>query len=569
MPFKLHVADRNYESFTIINSSTLSKDVPVPSINPIEHKLLNQDIFDYDVESQVITIQHSTTRSMPNIPGVLVLEGNKRYGKHKKKFLYKCIPDDRRLPIFMIPYTIRLGFNKRFHNKYVVFKFNHWNSKHPQGMLVQTLGNVTELSNFYEYQLYCKSLYASIQNFNKATMRALKTKSEAEFIDHIRTNYAVEDRREWDIISIDPLNSKDFDDAFGIKELDNNKFILSIYIANVSFWMDALNLWSSFSQRIATIYLPDRKRPMLPTILSDALCSLQENRSRFAFTLDIIINKDSWLVESSSFKNTCISLRKNLRYDTDEQREDKMFKKALNYVKKMNQEKSYIDNVANCHDLIAYLMILMNYISATYLKKNETGIFRSAKFNTEFVAPDTVPSNVQKFLKMWNSFGGQYVKYEQVERHDMLKLDAYVHITSPIRRLVDLLNMIIIQDSLGLMKLEGEQSIFYKRWTDSASVDYINQTMRSIRKVQNDCSLLNICTTDTQLLEKVHTGFIFDKIIRNDDLYQYMVYFPEFKMVNRFTSRHDKAGLSKQQFKLYVFMDENQLKQKIRIELQL
>jgi hypothetical protein len=118
------------------------------------------------------------------------------------------------------------------------------------------------------------------------------------------------------------------------------------------------------------------------------------------------------------------------------------------------------------------------------------------------------------------------------------------------------------------MKLEGEQSIFYKRWTNSASVDYINQTMRSIRKVQNDCSLLNICTTDTQLLEKVHTGFIFDKIIRNDDLYQYMVYFPEFKMVNRFTSRHDKVGLSKQQFKLYVFMDENQLKQKIRIELQ-
>ena len=333
--------------------------------------------------------------------------------------------------------------------------------------------------------------------------------------------------------------------------------------------MDALNLWSSFSQRIATIYLPDRKRPMLPTILSDALCSLQENRSRFAFTLDIIINKDSWLVESSSFKNTCISLRKNLRYDTDEQREDKMFKKALNYVKKMNWVKSYVDNVVNCHDLIAYLMILMNYISATYLKKNETGIFRSAKFNTEFVAPDTVPSNVQKFLKMWNSFGGQYVKYEQVERHDMLKLDAYVHITSPIRRLVDLLNMIVIQDSLGLMKLDGEQSIFYERWTNSASVDYINQTMRSIRKVQNDCSLLNICTTDTQLLEKVHTGFIFDKIIRNDDLYQYMVYFPEFKMVNRFTSRHDKTGISEQQFKLYVFMDENQLKQKIRIELQL
>ena len=353
MPFKLHVADRNYESYNVINASTLSTDISIPPINPIEHKLLNQDIFDYDPESLEVTIQHSTTRSMSNIPGVLVLEGNKRYGKHKRKFLYKCIPDDRRLPIFMIPYAIKMEFNKRLYNKYVVFKFNDWNSKHPRGRLVQTLGNVTELSNFYEYQLYCKSLYASIQNFNKATMRALKTKTEKEFIDYINTTYnVVEDRRNWNVITIDPLTSKDFDDAFGIKELDDDKFMLSIYIANVSFWMDALNLWNSFSQRIATIYLPDRKRPMLPSILSDALCSLQENRSRFAFTLDLIVNKSNWIVEEYSFKNTCICVRKNLRYDTDEQREDDMFKQCLYYAKKMNRVKSYIDNVANCHDLI-------------------------------------------------------------------------------------------------------------------------------------------------------------------------------------------------------------------------
>jgi len=552
MPFKLHVADRNYESFTIINASTLSRDASIPSLNPVEYKLLNQDIFDYDVSTKQITIQHSTTRSMPNIPGVLVLEGNKRYGKHKRKYLYKCIPDDRRLPIFMVPYSIKLGFNKKQYNKYIVFKFNHWNSKHPQGTIVQVLGDVTALSNFYEYQLYCKSLYASIQNFNKVTMRALKTKSEHEFIDQIQQTYQVEDRRDWDIISIDPLTSKDFDDAFGIKELDNKKFVLSIYIANVSFWMDALNLWSSFSQRIATIYLPDRKRPMLPTILSDALCSLQENRSRFALTLDLIVNKDTWEIETSDFKNTCIYIRKNFRYDTQEQREDKTFKTILNYVRKMNRVKKYTDNVTNCHDLIAYLMILMNYISATYLKNNKIGIFRSAKFNGNFTAPTHIPGDVQKFLKMWNSFGGQYVKYEHVDGHDMLQLDAYVHITSPIRRLVDLLNIMIIQDSLGFMKLDNERLAFYTRWTNPEAFDYINQTMRS----------------NKDILERKHTGFIFDKIIRNDDLYQYMVYFPEFKMVNRFTSRHDKENLSAQLFKLYVFMDENQLKQKIRIELQ-
>ena len=46
-----------------------------------------------------------------------------------------------------------------------------------------------------------------------------------------------------------------------------------------------------------------------------------------------------------------------------------------------------------------------------------------------------------------------------------------------------------------------------------------------------------------------------------------MVYIPELKTVNRFTSRYSKENMSQQPFKLYVFMDENQLKQKLRIEL--
>ena len=47
-----------------------------------------------------------------------------------------------------------------------------------------------------------------------------------------------------------------------------------------------------------------------------------------------------------------------------------------------------------------------------------------------------------------------------------------------------------------------------------------------------------------------------------------MVYLPRFKMVNRFTSRYDKVNLTSQKFKIFVFEDENTLKQKIRVELQ-
>ena len=150
----------------------------------------------------------------------------------------------------------------------------------------------------------------------------------------------------------------------------------------------------------------------------------------------------------------------------------------------------------------------------------------------------------------------------------MLELEAYVHITSPIRRLVDLLNIMILQDKLGLHKMSEKGNKFYGSiGLGPHSIDYINTTMRSVRKVQNDCAILKICSDDKSILNKTYEGFIFDKIVRNDLLYQYMVYLPELKMVNRFTSRHDRQNQSSNEFKLYIFTDESTLKQKIRVEL--
>ena len=286
--YKLNVADRHYNDYEIVYSST---SIPAKGIDidPVKSKLFNQDIFRMENEQPILL--HSSLRSMPNIPAILVLEGNKRFGKNAKgRFLYRCIPDDRRFPEFLVPYTLKLGFSKRLYNKYVIFAFTHWRDKHPVGKLANVLGDVSVLDHFYEYQLYCKSLYASIQQFTKKTMKTLKARSENYFIETIMDRYTIEDRNDWNIISIDPKGSKDFDDAFGITTINEKQLLLSIYISNVSFWLDTMDIWDSFSKRIATIYLPDRKRPMLPTILSDALCSLQEKRTRFAFTLDITID---------------------------------------------------------------------------------------------------------------------------------------------------------------------------------------------------------------------------------------------------------------------------------------
>ena len=91
--------------------------------------------------------------------------------------------------------------------------------------------------------------------------------------------------------------------------------------------------------------------------------------------------------------------------------------------------------------------------------------------------------------------------------------------------------------------------------------------MRSIRRIQNECSLLNMCQKDDSITKKIYRGYIFDKIARNDALYQYMVYLPEIKMTNRIISRHNWDLNSSYEFKIYVFRDETRLKHKIRLEI--
>ena len=70
-----------------------------------------------------------------------------------------------------------------------------------------------------------------------------------------------------------------------------------------------------------------------------------------------------------------------------------------------------------------------------------------------------------------------------------------------------------------------------------------------------------------RLTKKEIQGYIFDKLIRNDNLFQYIVYIPSLKMTNRFTTTENLENLSTHTFKIFIFMDEIHLKQKIRLLL--
>jgi exoribonuclease R len=567
--YKVHIHDRAYSGWSFYD--ILNYQVNNLDVDPAKFKLFSNDVFSLN-DSGIVKVEHSSVRVVASIPGVLVLKSNKTYGRKNGKLLYKCIPDDMRLPSFLIPYEMKnVGFSKVFMNVYVTFSYTEWNDKHPHGVLNQVIGNVDVLDNFYEYQLYCKSLNASIQKFTKDTSKALKSKSHDAFIENISKKYpSIEDRTnqsEWKIFTIDPPGSADYDDAFSIKDMGEGRHHLSIYIANVTIWMDVLNLWDSFSRRISTIYLPDRKRPMLPTILSDCLCSLQQNNTRIAFVMDIIIEEDK--IKSIEYKNCMIRVAKNYTYEEPKLLENPDYNYLFDVTKRLSKKFKYISNVKNSHDLVCYLMILMNFHCAKELMKNKNGIFRSTIMKKEISIPENVPEDVSKHIKIWNSASGQYIDGSEVEvntRHEILEVDAYIHITSPIRRLVDLLNIIKFQQNTSMVSLSENASKFYDNWINE--LEYINVTMRAIRKVQCDCSLLDLCTNNPEVMEKIYDGYAFDKIHRNDGLYQYIVYLPELKLASRITLRENIENYQKCNFKLYLFFDEDNFKKKIRLQMQ-
>jgi len=496
-----------------------------------------------------------------SLPGVLVLTGNKIYGKYKNKFYYRCIPDDKRLPDFLIPYKVHIKFRKHQYNKYVIFKFLSWEKKHPIGRLINTIGNVNELVCFYEYQIYCNNLYTSIAVLKAKIKEMLKIQNVDFYMNEIMKNNNIENRVDWDIITIDSISAKDLDDALGFKHINEEETIVSIYISNIVFWMEIFDLWDSFVERISTIYLPDKKHPMFPTKLSDNISSLLEDEKRFAFTLDVKINRNTGEMISYDYCNSLIMVNKNLRHKTNELRNNIIYLELNSISRKMNKKQIYLDSVVNSGEVVSYYMVLMNYLTAIKMKTHKNGIYRYAKVDKEH--KQNVPDEIKQFLTIWNSSSGKYCVYEDISEHEMLNLEAYLHITSPNRRLVDLLNIIVFQDVFNIVKFTEKSKKFYDKWYES--IDYINKTTKSIRKVQNDCALLNMCFKNKKITDAIYTGYIFDK--KEEDLFQYMVYIPKLKMVNRLITDKDLDNLSNNKFKIYVFMDEIRLKQKIKLLL--
>ncbi len=198
----------------------------------------------------------------------------------ESKNFYYIVADDPRFPhnLYVKPPTVAL---KAKVGDKVVARLDTWTSRHvnPEGTLIEVLGKagtpgVDILSILRRYRLP--------ENFPPDVLRQADQLNAEISPDEIGRRIDLRDRL---IITIDPDDARDFDDAIEVQQTPTG-WSVGVHIADVSHYVRSNSpLDREAFLRGNSVYFPGRVIPMLPPTLSDGICSLKPCEERLTFSV--------------------------------------------------------------------------------------------------------------------------------------------------------------------------------------------------------------------------------------------------------------------------------------------
>src|SRR6266498_294899 len=191
----------------------------------------------------------------------------------------------------------------------VVVRLDAWESRHvnPEGEIIEVLGPATApgidvLSIIRKYHLPAE--------FPKDVLDQAERISEQIGARQLEGR---EDLRKEFIVTIDPDDARDFDDAIHVEKTKNG-WQLGVHIADVAAYVEPGSALDREARRRGnSVYLPDRVIPMLPERLSNDVCSLNPGVDRLTHSVFINFDKNG-VAKSARFAHSVIRSAHRLTY---------------------------------------------------------------------------------------------------------------------------------------------------------------------------------------------------------------------------------------------------------------
>jgi exoribonuclease-2 len=277
------------------------------------------------------------------------------------------------------------------------------------------------------------------------------------------------------LLTIDGQGTLDFDDAISIAERGDT-WQLGVHIADVGHFISKGDVVDQEAQvRSSSIYMPDQKISMLPSVLAEGLCSLKAGELRPAISLMIDLSPQAEVMRFEILQ-TLINVKHQLTYYdvntyADENRQLRILKDIAQKFRQkrldngavqitvpeisiwVNENQEVTVNKVNRESpgrmLVSELMIMTNWLMAKYLKARQIpAIFRSQREPRERLYKNGAGTLFQNWMQ--RRLLSRFLLSAKPDSHSGLGLDAYITATSPIRKYSDLVNQRQVRAALGL-----------------------------------------------------------------------------------------------------------------------
>src|SRR5437867_2969844 len=224
---------------------------------------------------------------------------------------YYVVPDDPRFvhDIYVHPDRDQRQQPSANVGDKVVVRLDAWESRHvnPEGEIIEVLGaasapGVDVLSIIRKFHLRAE--------FPKDVLNQAERISEQIVARQLEGR---EDLRKEFVVTIDPDDARDFDDAIQVEKIKNG-WRLGVHIADVAAYVEPGSpLDREARRRGNSVYLPDRVIPMLPERLSNGVCSLNPGVDRLTHSVFINFDKNG-VAKRARFAKSVILSAQRLTY---------------------------------------------------------------------------------------------------------------------------------------------------------------------------------------------------------------------------------------------------------------